>query len=179
MRDLGAAVPGSGGDLGFPVVEGCLSGGVPGVFIEGEDTVFSGELVVSEGGVVGGARGQAEAADLRAGRGVLDGQGVGVGVEASFPLGGPEGLGGVGAGGVVIDERCDGAVGGAFADLLFGGRPQDGRVVGGVGGCDGRCGRQPEHGGRKNRGAERSDDGSCPHECNSFVSMGVIAGIGR
>lgn len=95
-------------------------------------------------------RGVRPGRDLRAGRGVLDGRGVGVD-EASF-LGGPEGLGGVGAV-VVIDERCDGAVGGAFADLLFGGRPQDGRVVGGVGG-DGRCGRQPGMVAAESRGAE-------------------------
>ena len=73
---------------------------------------------------------------------------------------------------VVVDERCDGAIRSTFADCLFGGRPQNGRVVGGVGGCDGRCGRQPEHGGRKNRGAEGSDDGSCPHECNSSSVWG-------
>ena len=179
VRDLGATVPGSLGDLRLPVLEGGLRRGVAGIFIEGKDAVFARELIVSEGGIVGGARGQAKAADLGAGGRVLDRQGVGVGVEASLPLGGPERLGCVGAGGVVIDECGDGAVGGSFADLLFGGRPQDTRVVGGVGCCDGRGGHKPEHRGRKNRGSKRADNGSFPHEFNSFVSMGLMSGIRR
>ena len=172
VGEFGAAVPRARDDLHLPVVEGGFGGGVARVFVEGEHPVFAGELVVSERRIVGGARGQAEAADLGARRGVLDGEGVGVGVEASLPLGGPEGLGRVGASGVVVDERCDGTIRGTFADCLFGGRPQNGRVVGGVRGCDGRCGGEAEHGGRENRRSERTDDGSSPHECNSFVSMG-------
>ena len=152
MRNLGSTIPGARGDLGLPVGEGGFGGRVSGVLIEGEDAVFARELVVSERGVVGGARGQAEAADLGAGGGILDGEGVRIFVEAALPLGGPEGLGRVGAGRVVVDEGGDGAVGGTFADLLFGGRPQDGRVIRGVGGGErrGRC--EAKHGGRKNRG---------------------------
>ena len=176
MGEFGAAVPRARGDLRLPVVEGRVRCRVAGVFVEGKHPVFAGELVVTERRIVGGARGQAEATDLGARRGVLDGEGVGVGVEASLPLGGPEGLGRVGASGVVVDERCDGAIRGTFANCLFGGRPQNGRVVGGVRGCDGRCGGEAKHGGRENRCSEHTDDGSSPHECNSFVSMGLMAG---
>ena len=179
VLDLGAAFPLSRGDVGLPVGEGSFGGGVTGVLIEGKHAVFAGELVVAQGRIVGGARGQAEATDLGAGRGVLDGEGVRVFVEATLPLGGPEGLGRVGTGRVVVDEGCDRAVRCAFADLLFGGRPQDGRVIRGFGGGDGRSGCEAKHGGRKNRGSECTDDGSSPHEFNSFVSMGVMAGIGR
>ena len=179
VLDLGAAFPLSRGDVGLPVGEGGFGGRVTRVFIEGKHAVFAGELVVAQGRIVGGARGQAEAADLGAGRGVLDGEGVRVFVEAALPLGGPEGLGRVGTGRVVVDEGCDRAVGCAFADLLFGGRPQDGRVIRGFCGGDGRGGCEAKHGGRKNRGSECTDDGSSPHEFNSFVSMGVVAGIGR
>ena len=179
MLDLGAAFPPARSDVGLPVGEGGFGGRVTGVLVEGEDAVFAGELVVTQGRIVGGARGQAEAAHLGTGRGVLDGEGVGVFVEAALPLGGPEGLGRVGTGRVVVDEGCDRAVGYAFADLLFGGRPQDGRVIRGFGGGDGRGGCEAKHGGRKNRGSECTDDGSSPHEFNSFVSLGVVAGIGR
>ena len=179
VRDLGAAFPLSRGDIRLPVGEGGFGGRVTGVLIEGKHAIFAGELVVAQGRIVGGARGQAEATDLGAGRGVLDGEGVRVFVEAALPLGGPEGLGRVGTGRVVVDEGCDRAVRCAFADLLFGGRPQDGRVIRGFGGGDGRSGCEAKHGGRKNRGSECTDDGSSPHEFNSFVSMGVVAGIGR
>ena len=179
VLDLGAAFPLPRGDVGLPVGEGGFGGRVAGVLVEGKHAVFPGELVVAQGRIVGGARGQAEATDLGTGRGVLDGEGVRVFVEATLPLGGPECLGRVGTRGVVIDEGCDRAVGRAFADLLFGGRPQDGRVIRGFGGGDGRGWCKAKHGGRKNRGSECSDDGSSPHEFNSFVSMGVMAGIGR
>ena len=179
VLDLGAAFPLSCGDIGLPVGEGGFGGRVAGVLIEGKHAVFAGELVVAQGRIVGGARGQAEAADLRAGRGVLDGEGVRVFIEAALPLGGPEGLGRVGTGRVVVDEGCDRAVGCAFTDLFFGGRPQDGRVIRGFGGGDGRGWCEAKHGGRKNRGSECTDDGSSPHEFNSFVSMGVVTGIGR
>ena len=43
--------------------------GLPGSSVEGKDAVFARELIVSEGGIVGGARGQAKAADLGAGVG--------------------------------------------------------------------------------------------------------------
>ena len=179
MLDLGAAFPLACGDLGLPVGEGGFGGGVTGVLIEGKDAVFAGELVVTQGRIVGGARGQAEAAHLGAGGGILDGDGMGVFIHAVLPLGGPERLGRVGARGVVVDEGCDRAVGSTFADLLFGGRPQDGRVIRGFGGGDGRGWCEAKHGGRKNRGSECTDDGSSPHEFNSFVSMGVMAGISR
>ena len=179
MLELGAAIPSTCGDLSLPLAEGGLGSRVSGIFIEGKDAVLPRELVVSERGIVGRARGQAEAADLRSGSGVLDGEGVGVGVEPSLPFGGPEGLGRVGATAVVVGEGCDGAVGCSFADLLFGGRPQDVRVIRGFGGRDGRGGRKAKHGGRKNRGSECTDDGSSPHEFNSFVRMGVMAGIHR
>ena len=179
VLDLGAAFPLSRGDVGLPVGEGGFGGGVTGVLVECKHAVFAGELVVAQGRIVGGARGQAEAADLGAGRGVLDGEGVRVFIEAALPLGGPEGLGRVGTGRVVVDEGCDRAVGCAFTDLFFGGRPQDGRVIRGFGGGDGRGWCEAKHGGRKNRGSECTDDGSSPHEFNSFVSMGVVTGIGR
>ena len=179
VLDLGAAFPLSCGDIGLPVGEGGFGGRVTGVLVEGKHTVFTGELVVAQGRIIGGAWGQAEAADLRAGRGVLDGEGVRVFIEAALPLGGPEGLGRVGTGRVVVDEGSDRTVGCAFTDLFFGGRPQDGRVIRGFSGGDGRSGCEAKHGGRKNRGSECTDDGSSPHEFNSFVSMGVVAGIGR
>ena len=179
VLDLGSTLPLARGDVGLPVGEGGFGGRVAGILIEGKHAVFAGELVVAQGRIVGGARGQAEAAHLGAGRGVLDGEGVRVFIEAALPLGGPERLGRVGSRGVVVDEGCDRAVGGTFADLLFGGRPQDGRVIRGFGGGDGRGWCEAKHGGRKNRGSECTDDGSSPHEFNSFVSMGVMAGIGR
>ena len=179
VLDLGSAFPLTCGDLCLPVAEGSFGCGVAGVLIEGKDAVFAGELVVAQGRIVGGARGQAEAADLGAGGGVLNGEGMGVFIHTVLPLGGPERLGRVGSRAVVVDEGCDRAIGSTFADLLFGGRPQDGRVIRGFGGGDGRCGCKAKHGGRKNRGSECTDDGSSPHEFNSFVSMGVMAGIGR
>ena len=179
VLDLGAAFPLPRCDVGLPVGEGGFGGRVTGVLVKGEDSVLARELVVAQGRIVGGARGQAEAADLGAGRGVLDGEGVRVFIEAALPLGGPEGLGRVGTGRVVVDEGCDRAVGCAFTDLFFGGRPQDGRVIRGFGGGDGRGWCEAKHGGRKNRGSECTDDGSSPHEFNSFVSMGVVTGIGR
>ena len=179
MLNLGATFPLSCGDVGLPVGKGGFGGRVAGVLIEGKHAVFAGELVVAQGRIVGGARRQAEAAHLGAGRGVLDSEGVRVFIEAALPLGGPEGLGRVGTGRVVVDEGCDRAVGCAFTDLFFGGRPQDGRVIRGFGGGDGRGWCEAKHGGRKNRGSECTDDGSSPHEFNSFVSMGVVTGIGR
>ena len=179
VLDLGSTFPLARGDVGLPVGEGGFGGRVAGVLVEGKHAVFAGELVIAQGRIVGGARRQAEAAHLGAGGGVLDGEGVRVFIEAALPLGGPEGLGRVGTGRVVVDEGCDRAVRCAFADLLFGGRPQDGRVIRGFGGGDGRSWCEAKHGGRKNRGSKCTDDGSSPHEFNSFVSMGVVAGIGR
>ena len=179
VLDLGSTFPLTRGDVGLPVGEGGFGGRVAGVLIEGKHAVFAGELVVAQGRIVGGARGQAEAAHLGAGGGVLDGEGMGVFIHTVLPLGGPERLGRVGSCGVVVDEGCDRAVGSTFADLLFGGRPQDGRVIRGFGGGDGRGWCEAKHGGRKNRGSKCTDDGSSPHEFNSFVSMGVMAGIGR
>ena len=179
VLELGSAFPLSCGDVGLPVGEGCFGGRVAGILIEGKHAVFAGELVIAQGRIVGGARRQAEAAHLGTRGGVLDSEGVRVFIEAALPLGGPEGLGRVGTGRVVVDEGCDRAVGCAFTDLFFGGRPQDGRVIRGFSGGDGRSGCEAKHGGRKNRGSECTDDGSSPHEFNSFVSMGVVTGIGR
>ena len=179
VRDLGTALPGSLRDGCLPVGERGAGGGVAGILVEGEDAVLARELVVSECRVVCRTGGQAQAADLGAGGWVLDGEGVGVGVQASLPLGGPEGLGCVRSRAVIVGEGCNGAVGGAFSDLFLGCSPQDGRVIGGFGSGDGRRGCQPEHGGREYRGSKGCDDGSIPHEFNSFVSMGVVAGIGR
>ena len=179
MRDLGTALPGSLRDGCLPVGERGAGGGVAGILVEGEDAVLARELVVSECRVVCRTGGQAQAADLGAGGWVLDGEGVGVGVHASLPLGGPEGLGCVRSRAVIVGEGCDGAVGGAFSDFFLGCRPQDGRVIGGFGSGNGRRGCQPEHGGREYRGSEGCDDRSIPHESNSFVSMGARAGIRR
>lgn len=86
VRDLGATVPGSLGDLRLPVLEGGLRRGVAGIFIEGKDAVFARELIVSRGWNRrwGAGSGQGRRPGCR-GR-VLDRQGVGVGVEASFHL---------------------------------------------------------------------------------------------
>ena len=102
---------------------------------------------------------------------------MGVFIHTVLPLGGPERLGRVGSRSVVVDEGCDRAVGSAFADLLFGGRPQDGRVIRGFGGGErrGRC--EAKHGGRKNRAESAPIMGLVPMSLTSLSVWGSWLGL--